>query len=68
VLAAALAANGSRHVIDDGIDFLGSEEQVAETWRPYLEMGFTHVIVDLPAPFDRETVERLPRLRELIAH
>ena len=62
----SLAANGSRHVIDEEIDFLGSEEQVAAAWRPYLELGFTHVIVDLPAPFDRETVERLPRLRELV--
>jgi alkanesulfonate monooxygenase SsuD/methylene tetrahydromethanopterin reductase-like flavin-dependent oxidoreductase (luciferase family) len=67
VLAASLAANGSRHVIDEEIDFLGSEEQVAAAWRPYLELGFTHVIVDLPAPFDRETIERLPRLRELVA-
>jgi alkanesulfonate monooxygenase SsuD/methylene tetrahydromethanopterin reductase-like flavin-dependent oxidoreductase (luciferase family) len=67
VLAEALAANGSRHVIDEGIDFLGSEEQVAAAWRPYLELGFTHVIVDLPAPFDRETIQRLPRLRELVA-
>ena len=66
-LAGVLANNGSRHRIDHEIDFLGSEEDVAGQWRRYLELGFTHVIVDLPSPFDRETVERLPRLRELVA-
>ncbi len=59
--------NGSGHVIDPATDFLGSEEQVAAQWRDYLDIGFTHVIVDCPAPFDRETIERLPRLRELLA-
>jgi alkanesulfonate monooxygenase SsuD/methylene tetrahydromethanopterin reductase-like flavin-dependent oxidoreductase (luciferase family) len=67
VLAAELAHNDSRHAPVPGVDFLGSEEQVAEIWRPYLELGFTHVIADVPAPFDRETVERMPRLRELLA-
>jgi alkanesulfonate monooxygenase SsuD/methylene tetrahydromethanopterin reductase-like flavin-dependent oxidoreductase (luciferase family) len=67
VLKAGLDANGSSHVIDPDIDFLGTEEQVAALWRPYLELGFTHVIVDLPSRFDRETMERLPRLRELVA-
>jgi len=67
VMAAALANNGSRHRIDLEIDLLGTEEQVAHQWRRYLELGFTHVIADLPSPFDRETIERLPRLRELVA-
>lgn len=40
---------------------------MAEQWRRYLDIGFTHVVVDFPAPFDRETIERLPRLRELVA-
>jgi alkanesulfonate monooxygenase SsuD/methylene tetrahydromethanopterin reductase-like flavin-dependent oxidoreductase (luciferase family) len=66
VLKVGLDANGSRHVIDPEIDFLGDEEQVAAQWRAYLDLGFTHVNVDFPAPFDRETMERLPRLRELV--
>ena len=67
VLQERLDANGSDHVIDPALDFLGSEEQVAAQWRRYLELGFTHIVVDLPAPVDRETLERLPRLRELVA-
>jgi alkanesulfonate monooxygenase SsuD/methylene tetrahydromethanopterin reductase-like flavin-dependent oxidoreductase (luciferase family) len=66
-LAGTLANNGSPHVVDPMVDFLGSEEQVAEQLRPYLELGFTHLVVDLPSPFDRETIERLPRLREVLA-
>jgi alkanesulfonate monooxygenase SsuD/methylene tetrahydromethanopterin reductase-like flavin-dependent oxidoreductase (luciferase family) len=62
-----LDANGSKHVIDPATDWLGTEEQVAEQWRKYLDLGFTHVIVDIPSPFDRETIERLPRVRELVA-
>ena len=62
-----LEANGSKHVVDPEVDFLGNEEQVAAQWRRYVDLGFTHIIVDLPAPVDRETLERLPRLRELVA-
>lgn len=67
VLREARANNGRSYTYDPETHFLGSEEQVAAQWRRYLELGFTHVIVDLPAPYDRETVERLPRLRELVA-
>jgi alkanesulfonate monooxygenase SsuD/methylene tetrahydromethanopterin reductase-like flavin-dependent oxidoreductase (luciferase family) len=67
VLMAGLANNGSTHTPDPKVDFLGSEEEVAAIWRRYLELGFTHLIVDVPSPFDRETIERLPRLRELVA-
>jgi alkanesulfonate monooxygenase SsuD/methylene tetrahydromethanopterin reductase-like flavin-dependent oxidoreductase (luciferase family) len=67
VLATAHANNDSTHSVDPEVDFLGSEEEVAALWRGYLDIGFTHVIVDFPAPFDRETMERLPRLRQLVA-
>jgi len=66
VMAAGLANNGSGHRIDHDIDFVGSEEEVAELWRGYLDLGVTHVVADLPAPFDHQTIERLPRLRELV--
>jgi alkanesulfonate monooxygenase SsuD/methylene tetrahydromethanopterin reductase-like flavin-dependent oxidoreductase (luciferase family) len=65
-LAEAMAANGSA-LPPDAWRFTGPEERIAELWQPYLEMGFTHLIANLPAPHDRETIERLPRLRELVA-
>jgi alkanesulfonate monooxygenase SsuD/methylene tetrahydromethanopterin reductase-like flavin-dependent oxidoreductase (luciferase family) len=61
-----LARHGEDYDPDPALDFLGPEERVAELWRPFLELGFTHVIADLGAPFDHETIERLPRLRTLV--
>jgi alkanesulfonate monooxygenase SsuD/methylene tetrahydromethanopterin reductase-like flavin-dependent oxidoreductase (luciferase family) len=37
----------------------GPPELVAERWAPFLDLGFDHVYVDCPAPFDHETLERL---------
>ena len=42
---------------------LGSPELVAAAIRPYLELGFSHVIARMPAPFDRETVDRIGEVR-----
>ena len=46
---------------------LGSPASIAETLRPYLGLGFSTVIVRMPAPFDRETIDRLPEVRALLA-
>jgi len=67
VLAEALAANGENFEPMPETDLVGPPERIAELWRPFLELGFTHLIVDLPAPCDRETIERLHEVRELLA-
>jgi hypothetical protein len=67
VLEEALVNNGSDHVIDPELDFLGDEERIASQWRRYLGLGFTHLIADFASPFDQETMERMPRLREMVA-
>lgn len=46
---------------------MGPPEAIAETYRPYRELGFSTVIVRMPAPFDRETVDRLPEVLALLA-
>ena len=38
---------------------LGSPERVAEALRRYRSIGFHTVIIELPAPYDLETIERL---------
>jgi len=62
-----MAANG----IEDAGNvphLLGSPEQIADVIRPYVaDLGFGQVVARLPAPFDRETVDRIGEVRELLA-
>jgi len=46
-------------VADDHTFWTGTPEQVAETMIRYREIGFSTFIVELPAPFDFETMESL---------
>jgi alkanesulfonate monooxygenase SsuD/methylene tetrahydromethanopterin reductase-like flavin-dependent oxidoreductase (luciferase family) len=64
--AATLAQNGADNMGDVPI-ILGSPELVAASLRPYVELGFRTVIVRLPAPYDRETIERMSEVGELLA-
>jgi alkanesulfonate monooxygenase SsuD/methylene tetrahydromethanopterin reductase-like flavin-dependent oxidoreductase (luciferase family) len=66
VLTATLAASGRVHEPTPETDLVGPPERIAELWRPVVELGFTHLIVDLPAPYDRETIERLHEVRDLL--
>lgn len=52
--------------IDPDATWIGPPDTIAERWRPYLDLGFAHLIADLPSPYDPETVERLPEVRALI--
>jgi alkanesulfonate monooxygenase SsuD/methylene tetrahydromethanopterin reductase-like flavin-dependent oxidoreductase (luciferase family) len=64
--AAALAGNGTDNMGDVPV-LLGSPEVVAESLRPYVDLGFRTVIVRLPAPYDRETIERMSEVGALLA-
>ncbi|MCU0478750.1 MAG: TIGR03560 family F420-dependent LLM class oxidoreductase [Chloroflexi bacterium] len=46
---------------------LGSPDAVAAAIRPYVELGFTTVIVRLPAPYDPETIARVGEVRAALA-
>jgi F420-dependent oxidoreductase-like protein len=67
VLAANATANGDTLADDDDTAYLGSPQKIADELRPIVELGFRHVIVDAMAPYDAETLERLPKVRELLA-
>ncbi|HEY2887937.1 MAG TPA: TIGR03560 family F420-dependent LLM class oxidoreductase [Candidatus Limnocylindrales bacterium] len=56
-----IQANGAEHA-GTVPHLLGNPAAVADAIRPYLDLGFTTVIVRMPAPFDRETVERMPEV------
>jgi alkanesulfonate monooxygenase SsuD/methylene tetrahydromethanopterin reductase-like flavin-dependent oxidoreductase (luciferase family) len=46
----------------------GSPERIAERLEEYVAAGFTTTIVEMPAPYDRETIERLAReVRPMVA-
>ena len=63
---ALLAANGIE-AMGGGAALLGSPAEVADALRPYVELGFATVIVRMPAPYDRETIDRMAQVAELLA-
>lgn len=65
MLAHNRAAPGERRAPDDA--WCGPPEQIAEQMRSYVDLGFRHLIVEMPAPYDLETVERLVEVRDLLA-
>lgn len=62
---ARLTANGEEFD-ETGQTFLGTPAQVAESLRPILDLGFRHVLVESPAPYDLETIDRIGEVLELL--
>jgi F420-dependent oxidoreductase-like protein len=61
----AMAFNGIPEPEDVPM-LVGPPDVLAETYRPYLELGFSTVISRMPAPYDRETIDRLPEVLALL--
>ncbi len=59
------AANGISSM-GGGPHLAGSPAAVAEAIRPYRDLGFATVIVRMPAPYDRETIERIGEVGALL--
>ena len=57
-LDALMAANGTDD-IGTGPQLTGSPEAIADALRPYQELGVSTVIVRMPGPYDRQTIERI---------
>lgn len=62
---ALLDHNGAEDVGNVPI-LLGSPAAVADQIRPYVGLGFRTAIVRMPAPYDRETIDRMAEVQELI--
>ncbi|MEO8438428.1 MAG: LLM class flavin-dependent oxidoreductase, partial [Chloroflexota bacterium] len=60
-----LAANGIADMEGSAV-LLGSPTEVADALRPYRELGFETFIVRMPAPYDRETIDRMAEVRQLL--
>jgi F420-dependent oxidoreductase-like protein len=67
-VAAAQAAATERFAVNGvenagpGPHLAGPPQLVADAIAPYKDLGFSTVIVRLPAPFDRETLDRMPEV------
>jgi alkanesulfonate monooxygenase SsuD/methylene tetrahydromethanopterin reductase-like flavin-dependent oxidoreductase (luciferase family) len=62
--ASLMTSNGASDV--GQVPLAGSPERVADAIRPYIDLGFSTVIVRLPAPHDLETIERIGDVRDLL--
>jgi len=65
VFAAQLAHNGLSEPPDVPL-LLGPPAMFAERIRPYADLGFSTVIARLPAPYDRQTIDRISEVREAL--
>ena len=63
---AALAANGTDNMGEVPV-LLGPPSTIADGLRPYRDLGFRTVIARLPAPHDRQTIERIAEVDALLA-
>jgi alkanesulfonate monooxygenase SsuD/methylene tetrahydromethanopterin reductase-like flavin-dependent oxidoreductase (luciferase family) len=45
----------------------GTPAAVAQALRAHVDIGFTHILVSMRAPFDHETIERMPEVRRLLS-
>ncbi len=44
--------------------FCGPPAQIADGLQPLIELGFRHILIDVPAPYDAETLDRLGEVLE----
>ncbi len=63
---ALMAANGVTSM-GGGPHLVGSPDEVADAIRPYRDLDFETVIVRVPAPYDRQTIERIGEVMERLA-
>ncbi len=64
---AALCAHNGTPDAGNVPTLLGSPGQVAARIRPYVDLGFSTVIVRMPAPYDAETLARIGEVRAALA-
>ena len=46
--------------------YVGSPAQIADDLRPLIDLGFRHLLVDTPAPYDLETIDRIGEVLALL--
>ena len=46
--------------------FVGTPAEIAEGLQPIIELGFRHIFVESPAPYDLETIDRIGEVLEAL--
>jgi alkanesulfonate monooxygenase SsuD/methylene tetrahydromethanopterin reductase-like flavin-dependent oxidoreductase (luciferase family) len=62
-IRAGMRANGVDEVYPG---LYGPPALVADGLRPFMELGFRDIVSLMPAPYDRETIDRIGEVRELL--
>ena len=62
---ARLAAYGDEYD-ETGNVFLGTPAEIAAGVQPILDLGFRHILIDIPAPYDLETIDRIGEVLALL--
>jgi alkanesulfonate monooxygenase SsuD/methylene tetrahydromethanopterin reductase-like flavin-dependent oxidoreductase (luciferase family) len=65
VLSGQMAALGE-HLEPYDLDFCGTPPQIVDNLGSLVELGFRHILVDLPSPYDAETLDRAGKVIELL--
>ncbi len=63
VLSGQMAALGEP-LDEPDLDFCGTPEEIAVGLRPLADLGFRHIFIDTPAPYDLETIDRIGEVLE----
>jgi alkanesulfonate monooxygenase SsuD/methylene tetrahydromethanopterin reductase-like flavin-dependent oxidoreductase (luciferase family) len=43
---------------------IGTPDEIADALRPIVDLGFRHLLIDTPAPYDAETIDRIGEVIE----
>src|SRR4051812_28647082 len=62
----AIAATNKTEIDEKWAGSVGTPEQIADHLRPMIELGFRHILVDTPSPYDAETIDRIGEVRDLL--
>ena len=65
VYGSLLAHNGVEEM-GGSAPILGAPTEVADALRPFIDLGFETIMARMAAPYDRETIERMARVAELV--
>jgi len=59
-----IMASTGQEYDEDWARHVGEPAAIADSLRPLVELGFRHVLVDTPAPYDAETIDRIGEVLE----